>query len=391
MQNKTRSSFAKNILTVAVISAAIFTTFGLTGPGTAESPQVASQPTALKTDTVVTGLKNPWAVAILPNGDMLVTERGGTLRLVHNGKLDPTPIGDVPEVLAKGQGGLLDVVLHPNYARNGWLYLTYASPAAPGEAGDADGANTALLRAKLKNHKLVDKKVIFKATPNVKSNPHFGGRVVFDKEGYLYLSLGERGQKEKSQDPMNHLGTVVRLFDDGRVPKDNPFVDNKKGLEEIYSYGHRNPQGLALDPASGKIWEHEHGPQGGDEVNIVKKGANYGWPTITYGINYDNTIITNDTARAGMEQPVIFWRPSIAPCGMTFVTSPKFPDWKGDLLVGSLKFNFVMHCTVEGDQITKQERILEGIGRVRTISEGADGNIYVVAENTGTVFRVSPM
>ena len=247
------------------------------------------------------------------------------------------------------------------------------------------------MRAKLKNHKLVDKKVIFKATPNVKSNPHFGGRVAFDKEGYLYLSLGERGQKEKAQDPMNHQGTVVRLYDDGRVPKDNPFVGSKKGLEEIYSYGHRNPQGLALDPASGKIWEHEHGPQGGDEVNIVKKGANYGWPAITFGIDYDNSIISEDTARAGMEQPVIYWRPSIAPCGMTFVTSPKFKDWNGDLLVGSLKFNYVMHCTVKGDQITKQEKILEGIGRVRTIREGADGNIYVVAENTGTVFRVSPM
>lgn len=381
----------KKILMPVLVGAVALTATALTGPGTPTASGGHTKPLVLQTDTVVTGLKTPWAVAILPDGDMLVTERGGTLRLVHNGKLDPKPIEDVPEVLAKGQGGLLDVVLHPDYAKNDWLYLTYASPAAPGEAGDADGANTALMRAKLKNHKLVDKKVLFKATPNVKSNPHFGGRVAFDKEGYLYLSLGERGQKEKSQDPMNHLGTVVRLYDDGRVPKDNPFVGNKKGLEEIYSYGHRNPQGLALDPASGKIWEHEHGPQGGDEVNIVKKGANFGWPAITFGIDYDNSIISADTTRAGMEQPVIYWRPSIAPCGMTFVTSPKFPDWKGDLLVGSLKFNYVMHCTVKGDQITKQEKILEGIGRVRTIRQGADGNIYVVAENSGSVFRVSPM
>ncbi len=376
----------KKALPLSFVLLAALVTVSLTlptGPG--------QKSVALQTDTVVTGLKTPWAVAILPDGDMLVTERGGTLRLVHNGKLDPNPIGDVPEVLAKGQGGLLDVVLHPDYAKNGWLYLTYASPHASGEAGDADGANTALMRAKLENHKLVDKKVLFKATPNVKSNPHFGGRVAFDKEGYLYLSLGERGQKKESQDPMNHLGTVVRLYDDGRVPKDNPFVGNKKGLEAVYSYGHRNPQGLALDPVSGKMWEHEHGPQGGDEVNIVKKGANFGWPAITFGIDYDNSIISEDTARAGMEQPVIYWRPSIAPCGMAFVTSPKFPDWKGDLLVGSLKFNYVMHCTVKGDQITKQEKILEGIGRVRTIREGADGNIYVVAENSGSVFRVSPM
>lgn len=378
-------TLSKKALSLTFVALTALTAVSLTGPGNPINPP------ALQTDTVVTGLKTPWAMAILPDGDMLVTERGGTLRLVHDGKLDPKPIGDVPEVLAKGQGGLLDVVLHPDYAKNGWLYITYASPAAPGEAGDADGANTALMRAKLKNHKLVDKKVLFKATPNVKSNPHFGGRVAFDREGYLYLSLGERGQKEKSQDPMNHLGTVVRLYDDGRVPKDNPFVGSKKGLEEIYSYGHRNPQGLALDPASGKIWEHEHGPQGGDEVNIVQKGANYGWPAITFGIDYDNSIISEDTARAGMEQPVIYWRPSIAPCGMTFVTSPKFPDWKGDLLVGSLKFNYVMHCTVKGDQITKQEKILEGIGRVRTIRQGPDGNIYVVAENSGSVFRVSPM
>ncbi|WP_373514746.1 PQQ-dependent sugar dehydrogenase [Persicitalea sp.] len=384
-------SFSKKSFSAVVIGVAALAAVGLTTPGPVVAPQGPGQPLALKMDTVVTGLKTPWALAILPDGDMLVTERGGTLRLVHNGKLDPKPIEDVPEVLAKGQGGLLDVVLHPDYAKNGWIYLTYASPAAPGEAGDADGANTALMRAKLKNHKLVDKKVIFKATPNVKSNPHFGGRVAFDREGYLYLTLGERGQKPEAQQPTNHLGTVVRLYDDGRVPKDNPFVGSKKGLGEIYSYGHRNPQGLALDPNSGKIWEHEHGPQGGDEVNIVKKGANYGWPAITFGIDYDDSIISEDTARAGMEQPIIYWRPSIAPCGMTFVTSPKFKDWNGDLLVGSLKFNYVMHCTVKGDQITKQEKILEGIGRVRTIREGADGNIYVVAENTGTVFRVSPM
>lgn len=380
--------FKKNITPLAISLAALLAVSFIGPEPTGDG---SGKPAALKMDTVVTGLKTPWATAILPNGDMLVTERGGTLRLVHDGQLDPTPIKGMPEVFAKGQGGLLDVVLHPDYAKNGWLYLTYASPKAPGEAGDDGGANTALLRARLKDHALVDQKVIFKATPNVKSNPHFGGRVVFDKAGYLYLSLGERGQKEKAQDPMNHQGTVVRLYDDGRVPEDNPFVDGKKGLKEIYSYGHRNPQGLALDPASGKIWEHEHGPQGGDEVNIVKKGANFGWPAITFGIDYDNSIISEDTARAGMEQPIIYWRPSIAPCGMAFVNSTKFPDWKGDLLVGSLKFNYVMHCTVEGDRITKQEKILEGIGRVRDIRQGADGNIYVVAENTGTVFRVSPI
>jgi aldose sugar dehydrogenase len=351
-------------------------------------PDKAAAPTT-RIDTVASGLKTPWAMAFLPSGEMLVTERGGTLRLVKDGKLDPTPIKGMPEVFAKGQGGLLDVVLHPNYKSNGWIYISFSSPAKEGEEGT--GANTALLRARLKNHELVDQKIIFKAVPNVTSNVHYGGRIAFDKSGLLFLTLGERGQKEKAQDPTNHMGTVVRLNDDGSVPKDNPFVGKTTGRPEIYSYGHRNPQGLAMNPATGVMWAHEHGPQGGDELNIVKKGVNYGWPSITYGIDYDNSIISKDTARAEMEQPVIFWRPSIAPCGMTFVTSKKFKEWNGDLLVGSMKFGYIAHIVIKGDKVVSQEKVFEKIGRVRDLREGPDGNLYVVVESAGAVVRISPI
>lgn len=341
----------------------------------------------LKLDTVVSGLKMPWAVAFLPDGNLLVTERlAGQLRIVKDGKLEAEPIKGLPKVVGKGQGGLLDVVLHPDYKKNGWVYISYSAPAEDGEAG----ANTALLRGKLKDGELVEQQLLFKAKPNPTGGNHFAGRIAFDKKGYVFLTVGERGQKEKAQDLGTHQGKVIRLHEDGRVPKDNPFVGKSGALPEIYSYGHRNMQGLAIHPTTGAIWEHEHGPQGGDEVNIVEKGKNYGWPLITFGIDYDNSIISKDTAKAGLEQPVIYWKPSIAPCGMTFVTSDKFKDWKGDLLVGSLKFNYLKHCVVKGNKIVSQETIFEKIGRVRDVRQGPDGNIYVVLENSGKIVRITP-
>ena len=225
----------------------------------------------LKVDTVATGLKMPWATAFLPNGDLLVTERAGKLRLVKNGVLDPKEISGIPEVHYKGQGGLLDVQLHPDYAKNGWIYISYSSAKKDGEEGDDGGANTALMRAKLKDHELTNIEQLFKAVPNVKGNPHFGGRIVFDKKGYVFLSLGERGQKENSQNLGKDQGKVVRLHEDGKIPTDNPFVKTAGARPEIWSYGHRNPQGMTIHPTTGVIWEHEHGPQGGDELNIVKK------------------------------------------------------------------------------------------------------------------------
>lgn len=345
---------------------------------------------SLKVDTVASGLTMPWASALLPNGDMLVTERAGKLRLVKGGKLDPVEISGVPEVFYKGQGGLLDIALHPDYKQNGWIYLSYSSPKAPGEEGDEGGANTALMRAKLKDHALIEIQPLFKALPNVKSNPHFGGRIIFDKKGYVFLSLGERGQKENAQNLSKDQGKIVRLHQDGKIPKDNPFVKTAGARPEIWTYGHRNPQGLVIHPTTGVIWEHEHGPQGGDELNIIQPGKNYGWPLITFGIDYDNSIISNDTARAGMQQPVIYWKPSIAPCGMSFVTNDKFKDWKGDLIVGSLKFMYLQHLVVRGNKVVSREIIFDKIGRVRDVRQGWDGNIYVVVENSGRVIRISP-
>lgn len=344
----------------------------------------------LKVETVVTGLDMPWATAFLPDGRLLVTERTGKLRLVKDGKIDPKEITGLPELLYKGQGGLLDVVLHPDYAKNGWIYISYSSPKAAGEPGDDGGANTAMLRAKLKDHALTDVQILFKALPNVKSNPHFGGRIIFDNKGYVFLSLGERGQMEKAQDLSKDQGKITRLHEDGKIPADNPFVKTEGAKPEIWSYGHRNPQGLVINPTTGVIWEHEHGPQGGDELNIVEKGKNYGWPLITYGIDYDDSIISKDTARTGLEQPVLYWKPSIAPCGMAFVTSDKFKDWKGDLLVGSLKFNYLQHLVIKDNKVIKKEIIFEKIGRVRDIRQGPDGNIYVVVEDSGSILKISP-
>lgn len=341
-------------------------------------------------DTVATGLEMPWASALLPNGDLLVTERVGKLRLVHNGVLDPQEIMGLPEIMYKGQGGLLDINLHPDYKKNGWIYISYSSPKKEGEIGDDGGANTALLRAKLKGHALENVEILFKALPNVKGNNHFGGRIVFDKKGYVFLSLGERGQKEEAQNLSRDQGKMVRLHDNGKIPSDNPFVKTKDARPEIWSYGHRNPQGLVFNTKTGVLWEHEHGPQGGDELNIIEKGKNYGWPKITYGIDYDNSIISKDTVMEGMMQPVTFWRPSIAPCGMAFVDNPKFKDWNGDLLVGSLKFFYLQHLTVKGNKVTNREIIFEKIGRVRDVRQGHDGNIYVVVENSGKVVRISP-
>lgn len=343
----------------------------------------------LKVDTVASGLKMPWATTFLPNGDLLVTERVGKLRLVKKGVLDPQDISGLPEILYKGQGGLLDVQLHPDYAKNGWIYISYSSPKAEGEEGDDGGANTGLIRAKLKDHALTDVQKLFKALPNVKGGNHFGGRIVFDKKGYVFLSLGERGQKENSQNLGKDQGKVVRLHEDGKIPADNPFVKTPGARPEIWTYGHRNPQGMTIHPTTGVIWAHEHGPQGGDELNIVQKGKNYGWPLITFGIDYDNSIISKDTARAGMEQPVTYWKPSIAPSGMTFVTSSQFKDWNGDLIVGSLKFQYLQHLTVKGNKVTGREIIFNKLGRVRDVRQGPDGNLYVVLENSGKIVRIS--
>lgn len=371
-----------------VLSAGIYLTACSTDPAPTET--VATPNDSYVQTTVVSGLDMPWAVAVLPDGRMLVTERTGKLRLVKDGKVDPQEITGVPKVLYRGQGGLLDVVLHPDYEKNGWIYISYSSPKADGEPGDDGGANTALIRAKLQGNALVEIQHLYKAFPNVRSTSHFGGKIAFDKKGFLFMSLGERGKMEDAQSLEKAQGKVIRLHEDGKIPSDNPFVNTPGALKEIWSYGHRNPQGLMIHPTTGVVWEHEHGPQGGDELNIVERGKNYGWPLITYGINYNGAIISKDTAKVGLEQPVIHWTPSIAPSGMAVVTSDKLKDWNGDILVGSLKFNHLQRLKIKDNKVVSKSIIFEKIGRVRDIKQGKDGYIYVVVEDSGSVIKIGP-
>jgi len=350
----------------------------------AQSNVVSSEQESYAVDTVLSDLTTPWSMAFLPDASMLVTERGGKLKHFNPKNGEVKEIKGLPEILVSGQGGLFDLELHPDYENNGWIYITHAY-AEGGKEG-----NTALMRAKLKADELVEQEVLFKGTPLRNAGQHFGGRIEFDKEGYLYLTIGDRGARENAQDPSNILGTVMRFNDDGSIPADNPFVNDKSKRPEIFSYGHRNPQGLAMHPESGEIWEHEHGPQGGDEINIVKKGNNYGWPVISYGINYDGSRFTDEREKDGMEQPVWYYVPSIAPCGMDFYTGSKFKNWQGDLFVGSLKFRYLERLELEGDKVISSEKLLEEIGRIRTVREGPDGNLYVVVGAPGMIVRLSP-
>lgn len=339
-------------------------------------------------ETIITELDVPWGMDWLPNGDMLVTERSGDMWLYSNGNLAEEPIAGVPEVWDNSQGGLLDVNVHPDYEENGWIYITYSSPE-----GSGDGANTALMRAKLNDDKteLVNREVLYKAEPNTDAGQHFGSRIIFDNDGHVFFGIGDRGNRDENpQDITRDAGKIYRLNDDGSIPEDNPFVGEEGAKEAIFAYGIRNPQGMDLHPETGQLWEHEHGPRGGDEINIIEAGNNYGWPEISFGINYNGTSFTDDTAKAGMEQPEWYWDPSIAPSGMTFVTSDKFPEWEGDILVGSLKFGYVMHVDVENGEVVGEEELFEDIGRVRDVRQGPDGNIYVATETDNGIVRITP-
>lgn len=330
-------------------------------------------------EVVVSDINIPWGLTFLPDKSMLITEKYG--ELIHFKEGIKTSITGLPEIYIRGQGGLLDIELHPDYETNGWIYISYAS-----SEGEEPGGNVAIMRAKLKDNALVEKQVLYKASPNTRSGQHFGGRMAFDDEGYLFFSIGERGKRDLNpQDLTRDCGKIYRLHDDGRIPEDNPFVNTPNAKTAIYSYGHRNPQGMIQHPETGKIWIHEHGPQGGDEINIPKKGKNYGWPVISYGINYDGTSFTDITEKEGMEQPFFYWTPSIAPSGMAFVTSEVYPDWKGNLLVGSLKFEYLERLVIEDNKVVKRERLVEGMGRVRSVCQGPEGYIYVGIEGKGIV------
>ncbi|MGJ8667053.1 MAG: PQQ-dependent sugar dehydrogenase [Patiriisocius sp.] len=336
------------------------------------------------TQKVVDNLNNPWGMTWLPDGAMLITEKSG--ELIHFKNETKTEVKNVPEVYNRGQGGLLDIELHPDYKNNGWIYITFASTEDGGEGG-----HTKLIRCKLSEDlALTNIETLYKARPNTTKGQHFGSRIEFDNNGYLFFSIGERGERDVNpQDIKRDGGKIYRLNDDGSIPEDNPFVNETGAKKAIYTYGNRNPQGMDLNPTTGEIWIHEHGPKGGDEVNIVKKGANYGWPVISYGINYSGSKFTEKTKQEGMEQPIYYWVPSIAPCGMTFVTGDLYPDWKGDLLVGSLKFNYVELLELDGNKITGRKKIAEDIGRVRNIEQAPDGYIYVAVEGDG-IYKVIP-
>lgn len=335
-------------------------------------------------DTITTALQSPWGMAFLPDGRALVTEKSGEIRIIKDGKLLDEKISGVPAVRDKGQGGLMDIQLHPDYATNGWIYLTYSKPT-----GEESG--TVLARAKLEGNALTNLEELFQAMPLSASEVHFGSRIAFDGKGYIFFTSGERGKKENAQDLTNHLGKVLRLHDDGKIPTDNPFVNTPGEKPEIWSYGHRNLQGLYYDQKTGILWNHEHGPKGGDELNSVEKGKNYGWPVITYGINYDGTSITDVTVKEGMEQPVRYWVPSIAPCGLTKVTSDLYPNWKGNFLVGALAFQLVARLEMADGKFVKEERLLEKMGRVRAVVQSPDGYIYVTVENPGKIVRLVPV
>ena len=339
-------------------------------------------------DTLVSDMGSPWGMAFLPNGDMLVTEKEGTLyRLTADRQLQP--IEGLPEILVEGQGGLFDVVLHPDFTDNHLVYLSYAAFKTEGED---TLSTTAITRAKLDGNALSNQERIFEALPYSTTRHHYGARMAFDPDGYLYFSVGDRGNRDENpQNLDNHCGKIHRINDDGSVPGDNPFVDEKGAMPTIYSYGHRNPQGMAVHPATGEVWTHEHGPRGGDEVNIIRKGENYGWPVISYGINYDGTSFTQLTEKEGMEQPLHYWVPSIAPCGAAFVTGDRYPGWEGNFLVGSLRFEYLNRCQVTEQAVTGEELLMENIGRLRSVATGPDGYVYVGVEEPGAIYRLVPI
>lgn len=336
---------------------------------------------------VAQGLEHPWAAAFLPDGRILVTERRGTLRIVREGGLEPQPVAGLPPVVEHGQGGLMDIVLHPAYASNGWIYFSYS-------ARGPDGTGTEVARARLVDRRLEDVQVIFRQSPRGRTGRHFGSRLVFDRAGYFYVTLGDRGEMERAQRPDDHAGSVIRLHDDGRVPADNPFVGRAGWKPEKYTLGHRNIQGAAIEPVTGRLWVHEHGPQGGDELNLVRAGANYGWPVITYGVNYvTGTRIGEGTHKAGMEQPVHYWVPSIAPSGMAFYDGDRFPRWKGDLFIGALRGRMLVRLRLAGARVAAEERLLVGtLGRIRDVRSAPDGHLYLLTDEAdGVLARLEPL
>lgn len=360
--------------------------FVLGAPAAAEVYE--SEQADYRVETVARGLMHPWGMAFLPGGEILVTERSGQLRLVRDDELVPEPVAGLPPLRAGGQGGLLDVALDPDYGENGWIYLAYT-------AGRPGNTNTEVARGRLDLQSLAldDVETIFAAEPKTPGAAHFGGRLQFHPDGTLFLTLGDRYRyRDEAQNTANHLGTIVRILPDGSVPEDNPFVGSDTARPEIFTYGNRNVQGIALRPGTSTLWAHEHGPRGGDELNLLQPGANYGWPAITYGIDYSGAIISDRTAAPGMEQPVVYWDPSIAPSGMTFYAGDPFPQWQGDLFLGALAHRHLRRLELEGDAVVGEEELLGGLqARIRDVRAGPDGFLYVLTDSAnGQILRLVP-
>ena len=359
----------------------------LSGSACSQQPKIplADKHQAYEYKLVTKGIDIPWGMAWLDDKSILVSDRKGELRIISNGELLSEKVAGLPELRAQGQGGLLDVAVDPNYAQNNLIYFSYS-----GLEGEGEGAHTSVMRAKLQDFKLTEQTVIFEGAPNTTKGQHYGSRLTFDKQGYLYISSGDRGNRDVNPQRLDRdAGKIHRINSDGSIPEDNPFVAQKEAHPSIYSFGHRNPQGMAMHPVTGDIWTHEHGPKGGDEINIIQRGANYGWPVISYGVNYSGSSFTDLTEKEGMQQPAWYWVPSIAPSGMTFVTSDFYPDWKGKVIVGSLKFAYLVALELEGDKVLSQDILFPGIGRVRNVKQGADGYIYVATDGSG-IFKIVP-
>ena len=362
--------------------------FGLPAIASAQAPRsptpaVIGAP--LRVTEVAQGLDHPWGLAFLPDGRMLVTERVGRLQLFDRNGRNPRSIGGLPKIQTGGQAGLLGLALSPTFAQDKLVYFSFAEP------GDG-GAGTAVARGRLGESALENVQVIWRQTPKVSGSNHWGSRLVFARDGTLYVTTGERySQKDRAQDVTSTLGKVVRINADGSIPADNPFVKREGARPEIWSYGHRNLQGAALHPGTGQLWTIEHGPRGGDEINIPQGGKNYGWPIITYGIDYSGAKIGEGTARAGMEQPVYYWDPVIAPSGAAFYTGNAFPAWQGSLFVGSLSPGALVRLQLDGARVVNEERYLGNVGRVRDVVQGPDGFLYLLTdENNGRLLRVEP-
>ncbi|TMP55382.1 PQQ-dependent sugar dehydrogenase [Pseudoalteromonas sp. S1612] len=341
----------------------------------------------VKPVTVAQGISIPWAIEALPNGDLLITERSGILYLLRNNSTSLTKITGLPKIDANGQGGLLDLELHPDFANNQWLYITYSS-----SEGDGAGSNTALIRAKLSNDhsQLLESQQLYKGEHNSKKGQHYGSRIVFDNQNYVYFSIGDRGSRDiNPQDLGRDGGKIYRLHDDGKIPSDNPFVNQKGAKPAVWSYGHRNPQGMWFDGDNSVFWAHEHGPRGGDELNMIKPKTNYGWPVVSYGINYSGTSFTDLTEKPGMQAPILQWTPSIAPSDMLLVKGDKYPELKGKFLLASMKYAFVSVLEIADGKVVKQSKLLEGIGRIRSLAQGDDGTIYLGLDGQGIV-RLDP-